>query len=383
MKKELRKGLRTWIEIDRKAIKHNFGIFKKLIPKNCKLLAVVKSNAYGHNLIEFSKEMEKLGADFLGVDSIVEGLALRREKVKTPILVLGYTLPEMIENAISNNISIAVSSFETIKEIRKMVCHGITLAKTEGKKLKIHIKVDTGMGRHGFLLSDQEKLIREIKKLGNVEIEGLFTHFSCAKDPKNTEYTKKQIEIFKKRIEVFKSAGFNPIVHASATSGTILFKEAHFDMVRIGIGLYGVEQKFIKNKNLKLKPVMSWKTIIGEIKKLPKGSKIGYDGTKVLEKDSTIAICPIGYWHGYPRILSNKGFVLVKGKEAKILGRICMDIIIIDISNISGVKVGEEVVILGKSGDKTINSGDICSIFDGSEYEFLTRVNPLIKKFYI
>ena len=450
MKKELRKGLRTWIEVDKKAIKHNFNTFKKIIPKRCKLLAVVKSNAYGHNLTEFSKEMENLGADFLGVDSITEALALRREKIKTRILVLGYTLPEMIENAIANNISITVSSFETISAIKKFFVsssnaghrlHGDELlggsrrlgldSRLHGndkRVLNIHIKVDTGMGRHGFLFSDHEKLINELKKLnssttlgtGNVNVEGLFTHFSSAKNPDNLKYTRKQLELFKKWIEVFKEDRFNPIIHACATSGTIIFSspekiltdgkskisraldkksnvsvktlagEAHFDMVRIGIGLYGewpskeIKDKILKNKNnkIQLKPVMSWKTIIGEIKKLPKGSKIGYDGTKILERDSTIAICPIGYWHGYPRVLSSKGFVLVKGKEAKILGRVCMDIIIIDITDISNVKVGEEVVVLGKSGNKIIRTSDIASIFDGSDYELLTRINPLIKKFY-
>jgi alanine racemase len=414
MKKELRKGLRTWIEIDKKAIKNNFNAFKKIIPKSCKFLAVVKSNAYGHNLTEFSEEMENLGADFLGVDSITEALALRRKKIKIPILVLGYTLPEMIKEAINNNVSITVSSFETIFAIKKlfrslqvsayplleennpeMVCHGITLAKTEAKVLNIHIKVDTGMGRHGFLFSDKEKLISELKKInsltglrkGNVNIEGLFTHFSSSKDPDNLKYTRNQFELFKKWTEVFKEAGFNPIIHACATSGAIIFPKAHFDMVRIGIGLYGEypskEIKEAVKDKIDLKPVMSWKTIIAEIKKLPKGSKIGYDGTKILERDSVIAVCPIGYWHGYPRVLSSKGFVLVKGKEAKILGRVCMDIIIVDITDISHVKVGDEVVVLGKSGNKIIKTSDISSIFDGSSYELLTRINPLIKKFYI
>lgn len=383
MKKELRKGLRTWIEIDKKAIKNNYNAFRKLIPKSCKFLAVVKSNAYGHNLTEFSKEMEKLGADFFGVDSITEALALRREKNKTPILVLGYTLPEKIEDAIKNKISVTVSSFETLSAIKKL---------KNKTKLNIHIKVDTGMGRHGFLLSDQEKIINELKKMNNIKVEGLFTHFSSAKNPDDLEYTKKQIELFKKWIELFKVNGFNPIKHACATSGTILFPEAHFDMVRIGIGLYGEwpskeikdgRLKFKNIENIELKPVMSWKTIIGEVKKIKAGEKIGYDGTKTLEKDSVVAICPIGYWHGYPRALSNKGYVLIKGKEAKVLGRVCMDIIMVDVSDISGIKVGEEVVILGESQNKRILPDDISDLIEGSDYELLTGINPLIKKFYI
>ena len=380
MNKELRKGLRTWIEIDKKAIKHNYDVFRSLIPQKSKLLAVVKSNAYGHSLIDFSKEIVKNGADFLGVDSIVEGLALRREGIKTPILVLGYTLPELFFDAIEKNISITVSSFDTISEIKK-------LDKKIKDKIKVHIKVDTGMCRHGFLLQDMNKVIREIKSLKNIEVEGLFTHFSTAKDPAFPNYTKKQIKEFNIWVEAFKKAGFNPIVHASATSGTIVFPEAIFDIVRVGIGLYGVwpsrETENAFSNKFSLKPVLSWKTIIGEIKKVSKGSRVGYDGTEILEKDSTIAICPVGYWHGFLRELSCKAKVLVKGKKAKVLGRVCMDIIMIDISDIKGVRVGDEVVIIGKSGKEQIDVDEISSIISGSSYEFLTRINPLIKKFYL
>jgi alanine racemase len=380
MKKEERKGLRTWIEIDKKAIKHNYDVFRSLIPKETKLLAVVKSNAYGHSLVDFSKEIIENGADFLGVDSIVEGLALRKEGIKIPILVLGYTLPELFNDAIEKNISITVSSFDTISEIKK-------LKRNSKGVLKIHVKVDTGMCRHGFLLKDLKKVIKEIKSLKDIEVEGLYTHFSTAKDPSSPSYTKKQIKEFNIWVDAFKKAGFKPIVHASATSAVIVFPEAMFDMVRVGIGLYGVwpskETESAFNNKFTLKPVLGWKTIIGEIKKVPKGSRVGYDGTEILEKDSTIAICPIGYWHGFLRDLSCKAKVLVNGKKAKVLGRVCMDIIIIDISDIKGVKVGDEVVIIGKSMKEQIGVDDISSIISGSSYEFLTRINPLIKKFYL
>lgn len=378
MKKELRNGLRTWIEIDRKAIKHNFLAFKKLIPKSCKILSVVKSNAYGHGLVDFSHEMEKIGTDFIGVDSIVEGFTLRREGIKKPILVLGYTLPEMLDEAVENNISVAVSSFETLAEIKKL--------KSKAS-LKIHIKVDTGMGRHGFDIKDINRAVEILKELSNVKIEGLFTHFSSAKDPKDLEYTNGQIEKFNKWVNAFEIEGYNVIKHACATSGTILFPEAHFDMVRVGIGLYGtypsleIEKSF--TKELKLKPVLSWKTIIAEIKKLPKGSKIGYDGTEILKRDSMVAICPVGYWHGYVRALSNVGKVLVKDIQVKVLGRVCMDIIMIDVTDIKKPKVGDEVTLLGKGVKKTIQIGDIVDPIKASAYEFITRVNPLIKKFYL
>lgn len=376
MNKELRKGLRTWIEIDKKAIAHNYHVFRNLIDKKCKLLAVVKSNAYGHNLMEFAKEQEKLGADFLGVDSVVEAITLRKDGIKIPILVLGYTLPEMILEAVNKNISITVSNFETLSSVIKSKL-----------KIKIHIKVDTGMSRHGFLESDIKEVLNKLKNNKNIVVEGLFTHFSMAKNPSFPTHTNSQIEKFEKWRDAFMKAGYKPICHASATSGTLLYPKAHFDMVRIGISLYGIwpskESEAYMGDKISLKPVLSWKTIIAEIKKLPKGSKVGYDCTEVLKKDSTIAVCPIGYWHGYPRALSSIGKVLINGEKAKILGRVCMDIVMVDVTHIKNIKVGDEVVLIGKSGTQEISADDISTLLDSSSYELLTRINPLIKRVYV
>ncbi len=375
MNKELRKGLRTWVEIDKKAIAHNYRVFRNLIDKKCKLLAVVKSNAYGHNLMEFAKEQEKLGADFLGVDSVVEALTLRKEGIKIPILVLGYTLPEMISEAVNKNISITVSNFETLSAVIKSKL-----------KTKIHIKVDTGMSRHGFLENDIEGVLNKLRNNKSIIVEGLFTHFSMAKNPSFPAHTNSQIEKFEKWREAFIKARYEPISHASATSGTLLYSKAHFDMVRIGISLYGIwpsrESEAYLGDKISLKPVLSWKTIIAETKVLPKGSKVGYDCTEILKKDSVIAVCPIGYWHGYPRALSSIGKVLINGEKAKILGRVCMDIVMIDVTHIKNIKVGNEVVLIGKSGVVEITADDISTLLDGSSYEILTRINPLIKRIY-
>jgi alanine racemase len=377
MDKKNRLGLRTWIEIDKGAIKANFESFRDFIPKRVKILGVVKSNAYGHNLIEFAKELEKLNIDFLGVDSVVEGLALRREGVKTPILILGYTLPEMIEKAVDNDLEITVSNFDYFSAIKKLNLK---------KEIRVHIKVDTGMHRHGFQKDDVKKVIKLIKENKKIKVVGLFTHFANAKNPAFLGDTKKQTELFNKWREAFKKAGINPICHACATSGTILFPEAHFDMVRIGIGMYGVwpsqeTEAFAKDK-IKLTPALSWKTVIGEINDIKAGERIGYDFTEKLMRDSKVAVLPIGYWHGYPRALSGIGQVLVNGKYAKVLGRICMDIIMVDVTKIKGVKVGDEVVIIGSSGKETVATYDISFLIGRSDYEIITTINPLIKKIY-
>lgn len=382
MNKELRKGLRTWIEVDKGAIKHNYAVFRGLIPKSTKLLGVVKSNAYGHNLSEFALELEKIGIDYLAVDSVVEGITLRKEGVKIPILVLGYTLPEMIEKAVDNNLEITVSSFDYFTQIKNLNLN---------KPVRIHIKVDTGMHRHGFQEGDVSKVLAEIRKLNNrprhlVTIVGLFTHFADAKNPAFPKNTKKQIEIFKKWDEAFKKAGFEVIRHAGATSGALLFPESHFDLVRIGIGLYGIwpspeTEAFMKNK-IKLVPALSWKTIVGEIKNVKAGEKIGYDFTERLEKNTKIAILPIGYWHGLPRALSSVGFVVIRGQRCKILGRVCMDIIMIDVTDVKNPKVGDEVTIIGQDGKNEISAESIANLLDASVYELVTRINPLIKRIY-
>ncbi len=369
MNKSLHSGLRTWIEIDRKAIKHNYDIFRKLISSKTKLMTVVKSNAYGHCLIDFSNEMEKLGTDYLAVDSIVEGIALRKNGIKKPILVLGYTLPEMLIEAIEYNLEITVSSFETFKEIKKQNLH----------EIKIHIKVDTGMGRHGFLLDQKAKVMKEIKGLN---IVGIYTHFSSAKNPSFPQYTKNQFTLFQEWIDLCKKNNLNPLKHACATSGTILFPEYHLDMVRIGIGMYGIwpshEVKEFINDRFKLLPILTWKTIVSEVKELSAGSKIGYDGIETLERQTKIVMCPIGYWHGYPRALSSIGKVLINGKKCKVLGRVCMDIIIVDISEVKNIKTGNEVTLIGKE----ISAEYVSTVLEGSPYELLTRINPLIKRIF-
>ncbi len=376
---DVKKGLRTWIDIDTSKLKANVDAFRALIKPSVKLMGVVKSNAYGHGLVGISELVTKYGADWIGVDSIVEGIKLREEGITAPILILGYTLPEMIAVAADNNISITASHVATLKAIA---------SENISNKVKVHIKVDTGMHRQGFDEIEKDNLLELLKTLKDkIEIEGLFTHFASAKNPSFADYTKKQIKSFELWRTAFKDAGYTPIAHASATAGTILFPEAHYDMVRVGIGLYGLwpskeVEAFASNK-LTLQPILTWKTLIGETKNVSRGEKIGYDGTEMLSRDSVIAICPIGYWHGYPRALSSVGEVLVNNKKAKILGRISMDMIIIDITDCDEVTIGAEVVLIGTQGKAEISAERVAYLADASWYELVTRINPLIRKHYL
>ena len=346
------------------------------------VMAVVKSNAYGHGLIDFSKEMEKLGADFLGVDSMTEARALRRQGIKMPILVLGYTMPELFAEAARDDISLAVSTFETLT----------TLAKARiPKPLKIHIKVDTGMHRQGFLAEDASRVLSSLLRIKDkglrIETEGLFTHFASAKNPAFPKDTRDQLAEFKKWIVAFRQSGLEPIVHAAATASAMLFPESHFDMVRIGIGLYGLwpapEVRDYLKSRITLRPALAWKSFITEVKKLPKGSRIGYDLTEALVKDSMVAVVPVGYWHGYPRALSSIGRVLVRGRECKVLGRVSMDMLSVDVTGVKNARVGDEVIVMDGYDTSPVSAAGIARSLDASWYEVITRLNPLIKRIYV
>jgi len=368
--------LRTWVTIDTKAVAKNYAVFRRAISKKTKLMAIVKSNAYGNELIGFSKVIDELGADCFGVDSITEGLALRASGIKKPILVLGYTIPENFKLASEKNISITLSNNDILEALRNARF-----------KIKVHVKIDSGMHRQGFFPSDAEKLASELLKMKNVTVEGIYTHFANAKNPKFSEDTDNQGKEFLKATEVFEKKGFTFIKHACASAGALLFPKYHFDMVRVGIGLHGLwpakEVGVACEKKVKLSPVLSWKTIVAETKLVPKGEGVGYDFTEILKKDTLLAVCPVGYWHGFARALSSNGDVLIKGSRARVVGRVAMDMIVVDISNIKGVKAGDEVVLIGSQGKERISAEEMAEKTGTSNYEVVTRINPKIHRIFI
>ncbi|OGZ05226.1 MAG: alanine racemase [Candidatus Lloydbacteria bacterium RIFCSPHIGHO2_01_FULL_49_22] len=374
-------NLRTWIEVDKRAIAKNYRTFRKLIGKKTMMMAVVKSNAYGHNLHEFAPEMVRLGADWLGVDSITEAMALRKNGINVPILVLGFTLPSLYRDARKHNISITISSFAQFKEVCKL--------PPSKKPLLVHIKVDTGMHRQGFQMEEALKLLREIAQtpLRIFRVEGLYTHFAEAKNPRNSDATKRQAAEFEKWKVLFYEAGHDPICHAAATGGAMLYPNTHYDMVRIGIGCYGLwpsdEAKYHLSRSIALYPVLAWKAVVGEVKEVKKGERVGYDSTEMLRRDSRLAVIPVGYWHGIPRMLSSKGRVLIGGKSAGIVGRVAMDMIVVDVTDIPNVRMGDEVVLIGKQGKELIESSEMAQFAATTHYEVVTRLNPLIKRFYV
>ncbi len=369
------RNFRTWVEIDPKAIGSNVWSLKSLLGENLPLMAVVKSNAYGHGMIGTAIVALSEGATWLAVDEISEALELRGNKIKAPILVLGYTLPEFYKEAAQKNISLTISSLEALQDLSK---HKVR------KSLKIHLKFDTGLHRQGIPESHIQQTIRLISsKKVPATIEGIYTHFAVMEDPMREGYSKMQAESFKTIVEKIRAKDIPVLSHASASSGILFSKNFHFDLARAGIALYGLwPSREIKlwAKDVKLTPALSWKTIVTEVKLVPKGAKVGYDLTFETLRNSRLAIIPVGYWHGLPRNLSSKGEVLLNGKKAPIVGRISMDMSIIDVTDIPNARAGDEVVIIGVQGKESITAEEVALKAGTINYEIVTRINPLIPR---
>jgi alanine racemase len=372
------KGIRTWVEVENRALRHNYDTFRRLIGKNCQLMAVAKSNAYGHDFLQFSREMERLGADFIGVDSMTEAVRLRKEGLKSRLLVLGYTLPEWYRQAQEMDISLTISSLAGLS----------TLADKPlldpDSKLKIHLKFDTGMHRQGFSPREAGPVIQEAGKIPHLEIEGIFTHYAAGDNP---VATRRQLSHFQEIAQAVEASGLKPIKHTANTAATILFPDTHLDMVRIGIGLYGLwpsqAVKKLCGQDIALQPALSWKAIISEVKAVAAGESVGYDFTEALARDSKLAVIPIGYWHGFRRNLSSVGQVLVHGKKAKVVGLVSMDMVVIDVTDIPGAAMGDIATIIGRDGETEITAYEMAQLSQTSHYETITCLNPKMKKIYL
>lgn len=370
--------MKTWVEINKNNLLHNLEQIRNLVGEKIKIMGVVKANAYGHGLTEVAGVISDK-VDWLGVDSLSEALKLRQVAIKKPILVLGYTELKDLKEAVKNNISLTVYNKETIEKLGKIPIHNPNLNP------KIHIKIETGTARQGVLENEILEFIKFVKQYPSIEIQGISTHYANIEDTTDSSFAKAQLEIFSRAAEILKKEGVTPLRHTACSAATILFPETHFDMVRLGISMYGLwsskETKAVaKNKNLELdlKPALTWKTIIAQIKNLPAGTPVGYGLTERVSRDSKIAILPIGYYDGYDRKLSSVGNVLIRGKRCKVLGRVCMNMIIVDVTDLPKVELEDEVVLLGRQGKEEISAEDLAQKIGTINYEVVTRINPLI-----
>ncbi len=362
----------TWAQVNLENLAYNFRQIKHILPRKTKVTVCVKADAYGHGLIAVAKKLVSCAVDCLSVASIDEGIKLREAGIKIPILVLGMILKKDIAPLFKYNLTQTVCTEELAVALDKA-------GRLRGKTIKVHIKVDTGMGRLGVLHHDALEFVKKVARLKRIRIEGIFTHLACADT--NRKFTAYQVEIFDELISDLEDLGIKiPLVHAANSLGITDYTKSHFDMVRPGLIVYGLYPH--KNLKIKLKSVLSLKTKVVYIKEVPKGWGISYGHIYVTNKKTRILTLPIGYGDGYPRSLSNVGPVLLKGRRFKISGRVCMDQVMVDVGDLE-IKVGDEAVLIGSQGKNTITTEEIADLAGTIPYEIVCGLGSRVPRIYI
>ncbi len=371
-----RVSLTTWVAISRSALRHNVRVFRRLLSVQTQLMAVVKSNAYGHGLIETSRIVRAAGVRWLGVVSLDEALALRQARVGGRILVLSFFHPDRLAEAIRQNIRLTVYSAAAAHDIDRV-------AARLGKKATLHVKIDTGTTRLGIMPHRAVADIKKIAALRHCRLEGIFTHFADAENP-NQRMTNKQQNVFESILAMLKDVGIHiPVAHLACSAAAILNPRTHADLARIGISLYGlwsVENGQALRRRLNLKPVLSWHTRIIQVKTVPTGARIGYGQTYRVKQTARIAVLPVGYWDGYDRRLSNKASVIIHGHRCPVRGRICMNLMMVDVSRLPRVRTGDSATLIGYTGRASVTADELADIMGTINYEVVTRINPLLPR---
>lgn len=366
---------RTQAKINLDAVEYNYNNTRAKLPQGCKLLGVIKADAYGHGAVELARFLENK-CDFFGVACIEEAVELKKAGIKTPILILGYVAPAFYDLVVKYDIRIPVFSYDTAKALSDE-------AVKQGKTVPFHFCIDTGMSRIGFQVNEESAdVCKQICTLPNIEAEGLFSHFATADE---TDLTKAfaQREKYKTFVEMLESRGIQiPIKHLNNSAGIMNFDE-YFDMCRMGIILYGLYPSEEVDKSLlDIKPVMSWLTHISHIKTLEAGREVSYGGTFKTTEPRVIATIPVGYADGYPRCLSNKGRVIINGQYAPIVGRVCMDQFMVDVTDVDGAELDSIVTLIGKDGDAELSMEEVSNAAYSFNYELPCRVARRVPRTY-
>lgn len=370
---------RTWIELDRGALIANSRELRKLLGPQVLMLAVVKANAYGHGLVPVGRALET-EVDWFGVDSVDEGIALRDANVRKPVLVLGFTPYERSAEVIRYDLRQVVYDLEAIGALDD-ASHRL------GMRALVHMKIETGMARQGIPAEELARFLSVLPRFSGVSVEGATTHLANVDDEDPT-FTELQLTRFHTALEVFRKFEMPPkIRHASSSAAAMIAPDAHFDLVRFGIALYGLWPAAhipgilaLSGKVLELTPVLAWRTRIAQVKEIPQGSPVGYGLTERVNRDARIAVLPVGYADGYDRRLSSRGQVIIAGKRAKVLGVVMMNIIVVDVTDIPGAKPGVVATLIGRDGKDEISAFDIAEQIGTIHYEVLARLNPLLPR---
>jgi len=364
----------TWAEIDLTAITLNLKNISRKVRRHTKILAIVKANGYGHGAVEVAKRLKKCNVAYFGVATISEAIELRQNRIDNPILILENLSYCELPALISYNITSTIAELDIAKCLDKKL-------NRLSKKMPVHIKIDTGMGRFGVWHKDSLSFIRELSKLKNIILEGIYTHFPSADE--DDEFTNSQIVYFNKLINDLENENiFIPLKHMANSIAVVRHKNSHLNLVRPGLMIYGLYPDIKTKKIIKLKPVMSFKTKITFLKKVPAGRSISYGRTFITKRMSKIATLPVGYADGYNRILSNKADVLIRAKRCPVVGRVCMDHIMVDVTDVSA-KLGDEVVLMGRQKDLEISAEEIANLCSTISYEVVCWVSKRVPRIYI
>lgn len=359
---------------------HNIAEIKKLLAPHTKIMSVIKANAYGHGAVGIAKHTQQLGVDYLGVVCLYEAKELRNAGITMPILILNYIDPEAAFEAVNLDVSVTVIDADVVEALSKF-------SQKTGKKPKIHVKVDTGMHRSGVVMEQAVELIEKVAHDEHLKFEGIFTHFANADDT-DLSFARQQLQSFTSLIESLKEKGINPpLIHAANSAATIQLPESHFTMVRPGILTYGLHPYGLNDPAafpipFELKSVMQLTTQVVSVRTIQAGESVGYGRAFIAERETKVALIPIGYADGFRRGPQNFSEVLVKGQRAPLLGRVSMDQSSIDITNISDVQVGDEVVVIGTQGAELISAEDIAAKIGSINYEVMTSLAARVSRIF-
>lgn len=372
-----RYGRDTIVEINLDAVKHNVREFKKRVnDENIAMMAAVKANGYGHGAIQVAKAAIEAGVSHLAVAFVDEGIELREAGITVPILVLGYTPEEAVIDAIEYDIMMTVYRIEDVRNIDR-------IANSLQKKARIQIKIDTGMSRIGLQEEEVVPFLQELKEMQHVEVEGMFTHYSTADEVEKT-YTLMQKDLFEKAVNTAKNMGIHlPLIHSSNSAGTMELNNEFQNMVRVGIGIYGMyPSNEVNHKTVALQPILTLKSKVAHVKRAKQGRGVSYGNTYVATGEEWVATIPIGYADGFSRQLSSKGYALINGVRVPIIGRVCMDQLMLDVTKAMPVQVGDEVVLYGKQGNEDIAVEEVADMLGTINYEVTCMLDRRIPRVY-
>lgn len=366
----------TWAEIDLQALKHNLVQLRSFCAKEQGLLAVVKADAYGHGAVPISRALVEEGISYLGVATLEEGLELRQAGIPTPVLVLGGCYPGQESAFLAHSLTPAVFSLADLQRLDRF-------AVAQGMRLPVHLKCDTGMGRVGFLPHEVTALLEWLKGAGGVQVEGLMSHLACADEPGSLS-TREQVALFRTLVVQLRDGGIRPeYVHLANSAGLVAWDLPECNLARPGIALYGGAPLASGNDKLNLRPVMSFSTRIAQLRSLDAGAGVSYGHTHHTRRKTLLATLPVGYADGYNRLFSDCGSVLIRGTRAPLIGRVCMDWIMVDVTDVDGVEIGDRAVLLGRDGEEEVSAADWAQALKTIDYEVFCRIGQRVPRHYV